>query len=326
MILVNKIYKREKRQFKVFRLALFSFFFFLFSTIALAQDSIPEQKDLTEDAELKFQQYFFKALSQKSIGNYQKAIENLENCNQLVPNDVAVFFEFSKNFLSINNTLLAKEYIKRALAKDENNVWMLKHLVKIHQKERNFEKAIEVQQKVIESHPKEREFLVRLYLYNRQEQEAVSLMNVLESENVLSSHLKRLRKNLQNKNNPKKPSVKKVNDVNGLINQFKNDKSYTILKQILEKLKNNPSELLKYSEEGIALFPAQPYVYLVKAKTLNSLKNHKKALTTLQNGIDFVIEDAMEADFYKEIAKAYKGLGNVKEENKYQQKVKKLKS
>jgi tetratricopeptide (TPR) repeat protein len=310
----------------VFRLALFSFFFFLFSTIALAQDSIPEQKDLTEDAELKFQQYFFKALSQKSIGNYQKAIENLENCNQLVPNDVAVFFEFSKNFLSINNTLLAKEYIKRALAKDENNVWMLKHLVKIHQKERNFEKAIEVQQKVIESHPKEREFLVRLYLYNRQEQEAVSLMNVLESENVLSSHLKRLRKNLQNKNNPKKPSVKKVNDVNGLINQFKNDKSYTILKQILEKLKNNPSELLKYSEEGIALFPAQPYVYLVKAKTLNSLKNHKKALTTLQNGIDFVIEDAMEADFYKEIAKAYKGLGNVKEENKYQQKVKKLKS
>jgi hypothetical protein len=34
----------------------------------------------------------------------------------------------------------------------------------------------------------------------------------------------------------------------------------------------------------------------------------------------------MEADFYKEIAKAYKGLGNVKEENKYQQKVKKLKS
>jgi predicted Zn-dependent protease len=67
-------------------------------------------------------------------------------------------------------------------------------------------------------------------------------------------------------------------------------------------------------------------VYLVKAKTLNSLKNHKKALTTLQNGIDFVIEDAMEADFYKEIAKAYKGLGNVKEENKYQQKVKKLKS
>lgn len=310
----------------MFRLALFSFFFFLFSTIALAQDSIPEQKDLTEDAELKFQQYFFKALSQKSIGNYQKAIENLENCNQLVPNDVAVFFEFSKNFLSINNTLLAKEYIKRALAKDENNVWMLKHLVKIHQKERNFEKAIEVQQKVIESHPKEREFLVRLYLYNRQEQEAVSLMNVLESENVLSSHLKRLRKNLQNKNNPKKPSVKKVNDVNGLINQFKNDKSYTILKQILEKLKNNPSELLKYSEEGIALFPAQPYVYLVKAKTLNSLKNHKKALTTLQNGIDFVIEDAMEADFYKEIAKAYKGLGNVKEENKYQQKVKKLKS
>ena len=84
--------------------------------------------------------------------------------------------------------------------------------------------------------------------------------------------------------------------------------------------------MLKYSEEGIGLFPAQPFVYLMKGKALNYQKNYKKALTTLENGIDFVIEDNMEADFYKEMAISYKGLGNSKEEKKYNEKSRKLKS
>lgn len=319
---IDKIKESIKNNILV---VLFSCFFFFVSQSLYTQDSIPEKQDLTEEAELKFQRFFFKALSQKSIGNHQKAIENLENCNELLTNDMTVFFEFSKNYLALNNTLLAKEYIKRALAKDTNNIWMLKHLVKIHQKERNYQKAIEVQQKVVAENPKERAFLARLYVYNRQYDKAISLMNTLETENVLSSNLKRLRKSLQQRRQPKFKE-KKLTDITALINQFKSNKSYKILEQILKFSKDKPNQLLKYSEEGIALFPAQPYVYLVKAKALNNQKNHKEALTTLQNGIDFVIEDKMEADFYKEMAIAYKGLGNIKEETKYQQKAKKLKS
>ncbi|MGK0421082.1 MAG: tetratricopeptide (TPR) repeat protein, partial [Polaribacter sp.] len=110
-------------------MSLFSLLFFLISFNSFTQDSIPEAKDFTEENELKFQKFFFEALSQKSIGNYQKAIENLESCNQIVPNDRTVFFEFSKNYLALNNTLLAKEYIQRALEKEVENIWMQKHLV-----------------------------------------------------------------------------------------------------------------------------------------------------------------------------------------------------
>jgi hypothetical protein len=60
---------RKERQSNYFRLALFSFLFILFSINSNAQDSIPAKKDLTEEAELEFQQFFFKALSEKSIGN-----------------------------------------------------------------------------------------------------------------------------------------------------------------------------------------------------------------------------------------------------------------
>lgn len=316
---------RKERQFYTIRLALFSFFFTFFSIFINAQDSIPANEDLSEEAELKFQQFFFKALSEKAIGNYQKALENLENCNQLLENDVAVFFEFSKNHLLLKNSLLAKEYIERALQQDVDNVWMLKHLVKIYQQENNLEAAIKTQQKIVTLKPKERSFLVRLYLYNRQYKEAISLMNVLEDENLLSANLKSLKASLEKRKAPK-AEEKKLPDITSLISQFETEKSYKVLEQILKISEENITELLKFSEEGILLFPAQPYVYLMKGKALNYQKNHKEALSVLENGFDFVIEGEMEANFYIEMAKAYKGLGNLIEENKYQQKADKLKS
>jgi predicted Zn-dependent protease len=317
--------KREKKQFDYVKLVLFSFFFVLFSNNIFAQDSIPAKEDLTEEAELKFQEFFFKALSEKSIGNYQKAIENLESCNQILTNDVSVYFEFSKNYLLLNNTLLAKEYIERSLAKDIHNLWMLKHFVKIYQKERNYKEAIKIQQQIVAIHPKERELLARLLMYDRQYKEASALLNVLEKENTLTSNLKKLKSSLEKR---KEISEKKTNpsDLSSLIHQFKTNKSYQILEQILKDATNNDTDLLKFCEEGIALFPAQPFVYLVKGKILNDQKNFQNALTTLKNGIDFVIVDEMEVDFYTEIAKAFKGLGNSKQEKKFKQKAKNLKN
>ena len=325
MITVFENKENRKKRATYLKYALFSILFILFSLKSYAQDSIPVAKDLTEEKELDFQQFFFKALSEKSIGNYQKAIENLESCNQVLGDDVAVYFEFSKNYLSLNKTLLAKEYINRALVKEPNNIWMLKHLVKIDIKDRNISDAIAIQQKVVAIKPKEREFLLKLYLQNRDYKKAISLMNKMEHDNALSSNFKNLKDNLEKRK--VKAVVKETkSDAVSLKNQFKSNKSYEILKQILTESKDDVEELLKYSNEGIELFPAQPYVYFVKGKALNYQKKYKKALLSLQNGIDFVIEDDMEADFYKEMAVSYKGLGNFKDEKKFIEKSKKIKS
>jgi len=321
----RKIIKSRERQFKNFRLALFYLFFILFSLKTVSQDSIPEQKDLTEEAELKFQQYFFKALSQKSIGNYSKAIENLEDCNQILQENTAVFFEFSKNYLALNKTLLAKEYINRALVKNPDNIWMLKHLVEIYVKERNYSKAIDVQQKVIAQNPKEKEYLVRLFFYNREYKKAVDLMNALEKDKALSTSLKMLKQSLEARKNIG-IKTESPNDVSNLKKSFENEKSYKTLEKILKLSNDNINDLLKYSKLGIELYPSQSFVYLINGKALNMQKEYKNALLILQNGIDFVIEDNMEIDFYKEIAKAYKGLGNIDQENKYIKKAKQLKS
>ncbi|NVJ89827.1 MAG: hypothetical protein HWD82_10380 [Flavobacteriaceae bacterium] len=326
MIFRKKIaYYRFEHHRNTIIMMLFSLFFFFISSSNFAQDSIPEKEDLTEAAELKFQEFFFNALSQKAIGNYSKAIELLENCNQILPNNKTVYFEFSKNYLELNNTQLAKEYIDRAIAKDEANIWMLKHLIAIYVKHRNYNAAIDTQKKVIALNPKEKPYLIRLYLYNRDYKEAVDLMNVLEKENALSSNLKMLKKSLEARKDLSQNTVK-VTDINSLMADFEKNKTYKVLDDILKKSSNNINILLKYSSLGIELYPAQAYLYLVKAKVLNNQKKYKEAINVLQNGIDFVLEISMEIDFFKEFAKAYNGLGNIKEEKKYNAKIQKLKS
>ena len=75
MITVFENKENRKKRATYLKYALFSILFILFSLKSYAQDSIPVAKDLTEEKELDFQQFFFKALSEKSIGHYQKAIE-----------------------------------------------------------------------------------------------------------------------------------------------------------------------------------------------------------------------------------------------------------
>ena len=315
----------DKKKYAEMLFFLFFVWLILGNSKVFSQDSIPDKKDLTEEKSIQFQEFFFKALSEKSIENYQKAIENLESCNQIIENQVAVFFEFSKNYFALNNTALAKEYIQRALQKEPENSWMLKHLVAIYERESNFSEAIKTQQKIATINPKERENLVRLYLMNNQLKEALALVSILEKESVLSSEFVSLKNRLDNS---KVPDVKeiKLDDIEGLKLQFENDKSYQILEKILQKSENSINDLLQFVKEGITLFPEQPLVYLQYGKALNHQKEFQKALTSLKNGLDFVIDESMEIDFYTEIAKAYKGLGNTLEEKKYLQKATNLKS
>jgi tetratricopeptide (TPR) repeat protein len=312
----------KKRPLYYFKVSLFSLLFFLISFNSFTQDSIPEAKDFTEENELKFQKFFFEALSQKSIGNYQKAIENLESCNQIVPNNGTVFFEFSKNYLALNNTLLAKEYIQRALEKEVENIWMQKHLVAVFVKENNFLEAIKVQQKIVILNSNESGFLVRLYLQNSDYKNALILMNSLENEHLLSSKLKEIKDSLEQR---KTTIFKEKRASEDIFKKFETDKSYPVLKQILEVSKDTLDQLIKYSTEGILLFPAQPFVYLINGKALNTKKEYKIALQILKNGLDFVFEDAMEVNFYKEISISYTGLGNEVAAEKYKEKIKRLK-
>jgi predicted Zn-dependent protease len=293
----------------------FIFLWIIIPTTSFAQDSIPISPDLKEENLLKFQNHFFKALAQKSIYNYRVAIENLEKCNQLKPNEISVLFELSKNYLMMKQFFEAEQYALQAIKLDPNNYWILSHLSKTYIASNNIKKAIPIHLKIAKQNPKEREKLVYLYFQNNQLDKAKALLFTLEKENQLSRNLIRFKNQFV-----KVKAVKKKSETKGLealIKSFETDKSFETLRKILTLSANSDNSiLLTYSNLGIELFPAQAFVYLMNAKALNNNKKFKKALELLTNGIDFVIDNnSLEADFYDEMFKSYNGLGNTNKAN-----------
>ncbi|TYP99876.1 hypothetical protein C7447_101481 [Tenacibaculum adriaticum] len=298
----------------------------LSSYAVFSQDSIVLQSSINEKKNLDFQEYFFNAITEKAIENYQKAIENLEECNLIIPNNKAVLFELSKNYLQLDKIPEALEYGYQALKTDPENLWVLEHLVTIHKKQKKYSKAIKIQEKIAKKYPKKKQEIVYLHLRNNDTNSAKNLLTELADAKMLNSRLRRIYKRLiKTKKTPvQQENVVLENTESSLKDQFLKNKSFVFLKNLLNQFdKENNPELQQYSNEGMRLFPAQPLVYLMNGKAHNRKNDFKKAIETLQNGIDFVIDDVeMEKRFYTELLKSYKGLGDDKNISKYQKKLK----
>jgi len=288
-----------------------------------AQKNLKELQE--EQRALNFEKFFFKALSEKAINNYDKAINALENCQNIRPNDPAVNFEFSKNYYALEKYVEAIAYAQKALEKQPDDLFLLEHLKEVYVTQKNYKKALVIQQKVVALKPFNQEDLVILYIRNNQIVEARNLLIDLEKRGMLSDNLIQFKQSLI----PNSKVVAVSNKVAKPINEqtveelkiiYTSNKSFAVLNEILERRLKAKSyvALEKESKEGIELFPAQPSMYLMHAKALNKLKKYSKAITTIQNGIDYVIDDyELEANFYNELGLANKGLGKNVESSKY---------
>lgn len=79
------------------------------------------------------------------------------------------------------------------------------------------------------------------------------------------------------------------------------------------------------STEGLEKYPSQPVLYLINGVALNKLTKFNKAIESLETGLDYIIEDnKMEADFYKQLSKAYTGLNNLTKAKAFSDKAVKL--
>ena len=306
------------------RIVLYVFFGLLFNPFLLySQDSIPKTKEITEENTIKFQEYFFKSLSEKSIKNYQIAIQNLEECNAIFPNDKAVFFELSKNYLLLNRTSEALQYINNALLLAPSNFWMLKHLVAIHKKDKNYQEAIKTQIIIVKQKPKQRAELIYLYYLNDEYMQALSLIDVFEKDYGLTTRLKQLKNKLVLRNKTQ-TVISTIDSLPKLISDFElNPPSFNTLKKILTlAIKDDIPAYHMYSNLAIDLFPAQPFSYLSKGRALQLQGKHQEAIDILEIGIDFIIENSLlEVQFYTILISAYKRLNQPQKALEYKMKL-----
>ena len=295
---------------------------------SLAQVFIAQKnmKDLqNEQKDLNFQNFFFEALQHKAIGNFDKAISALENCQNIKNDDKAVEFEFAKNYFELDKFYEAETYIKKALIKEPENLYMLVLLKDIYNNQNNFKDALEVQKKILVKDPTSQLDLVSLYIKNHQINKAKQLLIDLDKKGILSANLLPFYESLL-KGNVLTPTSVITNkpiekqSAEELIKTYKKDNTFAVLKLLLQKLnaKKQFLTLEKYSNEAIELFPAQPMVYLMNARALNQKKEYQNALSILEKGFDYIVEDnLLEANFYEQMSLSYKGMGQNVNASKY---------
>ncbi len=304
------------------------FFFTVFLFVVFIPELSHAQKELSEPDKLKFESAFFEALKQKAIGNYDKAIAALEICQSLDSTQVSVQFELSKNYFWLKKYFESEQTLAKALKKEPKNMWLLEQAKNIAVAQGNYPKAIAYQKEIIAINPFKKTGLINLYLANHEKNKVRDLIAVIEKEQGLNTSLKRLKKALQNNSRPvEKPKpISKNTSLSALKEQYKATGNYKILKQILklETQQKDYNSLLNDATEALDLFPSQAVLYLYAAQAGNALNKYKVALSHLDNGIDFVIDNATRKKYYLAYIKSYKGLNNMQKVNYYKKRLNQL--
>jgi tetratricopeptide (TPR) repeat protein len=127
----------------------------------------------------KFKDYFFEALKQKGIENYDKAIVALERCLKIDANNAAIYHELGKNYFSLKDYKNAYSSFEKANALDPTNKWFLIGMYDVDYETKDYVDGVKVINKLILLDPKFKEDLTSLYMNTGEFDKALLLINEL---------------------------------------------------------------------------------------------------------------------------------------------------
>ncbi|AXG73725.1 cytochrome C biosynthesis protein [Flavobacterium arcticum] len=152
----------------------------LYPVVIQAQQQEPDEIALAND---EFENNFYEALKQKGIENYDKALQALQRCVALQPDNDAVYNEIGKNQLALRSFGDAERAFLKATQLDPANRWYWQGLYDVYYGIQNWNKAIPVVQKLTQWRKEfYEEDLVSLYMYTMQYDKALVLINSLDDK------------------------------------------------------------------------------------------------------------------------------------------------
>ncbi len=408
-----------------------------------------------------FQEYFFEALKQKGIENYQKSADALLKCIEINDSDPVLYYELGKNYMQLKNFGAAEDAFKEAVSKAPKNEWYLDELYGVYVQQDDMNKALRTVKQLVEYHPDYKQDLASLYIQLEKYKDALKILDEMDSKLGYSEDRDYLRNQIYNitgndedrienleervKSNPEdesnylrliyrysetgetqkafdtakrlhasnpesqlvhlalykfyldgnetenaiksmkvvltssfiKPEAKTkvLNDfvkfvgknpqyesdlveVTALISDDKSVKTLLELGDYYLK-SNDKAKALSYYEEALQqepnafktirdvlllqidlnkdkeaaaksknaldIFPSQPILYLINGVANNKINEPKKAIESLEIGLDFLVENPkMEADFYKQLSESHKQLNNISQSQTFAKKAEAL--
>jgi tetratricopeptide (TPR) repeat protein len=317
------------------------FFISLLSVLAWSQDDTEEQvrSDSFTEAQLKeekiflnFEQSFMEAIQQRAIENYNKALEALNICEKIYPQNVAMLYEKAKNYFSLEQYQEALQYCERIASVEPQNIWNQKLKREIYIKLRNYPEALVIQKTLYQEDPFEARDLLQIYFLMQDKENGLNILRQVDKNAIYVENLKFYRNYFDPETKVEIDSQSDSDAILPVQSEVKTDDIHKVdfptQLQTLQQLQKekNFTILLKQSSDVLDLNPTQPLVYWYKGLSQNELKKFQDAITTLENGLDFVFDDnELLLKLYEELIIAHTGMGNTAKANQYKQLVQKLK-
>ncbi len=317
------------------------FFISLLSVLAWSQDDTEEQvrSDSFTEAQLKeekifldFEQSFMEAIQQRAIENYNKALEALNICEKIYPQNVAMLYEKAKNYFSLEQYQEALQYCERIASVEPQNIWNQKLKREIYIKLRNYPEALVIQKTLYQEDPFEAQDLLQIYFLMQDKENGLNILRQVDKNAIYVENLKFYRNYFDPETKVEIDSQSDSDAILPVQSEVKTDDIHKVdfptQLQTLQQLQKekNFTNLLKQSSDVLDLNPTQPIVYWYKGLSQNELKKFQDAITTLENGLDFVFDDnELLLKLYEELIIAHTGMGNTAKANQYKQLVQKLK-
>lgn len=275
----------------------------------------------------EFQEAFFSALQQKGIKNYDRAINYLQKCIQLQPDQSAVYHEMARIYRLDRQFALGFPYAAKAVRMEPDNYWYTDTYW--YYQYRLGEGSIarqgedlSFQNDVFWSN------MARISLKRNRYDEASGFFKRIKSPNnysQLSADLEEAKAKgdpmtralTEALKQPKSTSVeaKKQDDAENPVDQIK--KNLRTLQQ-----EGEFSRLYKESTEANENYPLQPDFYYYKGWALLKQGKAKEATTILEESLDYLLEEGQLSLFiYQALAEAYELLGEPEKLKYYQKKL-----
>ena len=129
-----------------------------------------------------FEDLFYEAIQQRSIENYDKAINALEKGKVIEPDNPVVYFELGKNYLAQKNYKAAYDNFEKATKIDSKNRWAWVGMYDVCYETHDYNQAIVVVEKLVEFKEDYKEDLTSLYMNTQQYDKALNLINELNAK------------------------------------------------------------------------------------------------------------------------------------------------
>ena len=298
---------------------------FWFLILALAIPSLGlSQIEEEESAEIfleeysdAFQEKFFEAMKERGIENFDRAINILLECKQMQPEYVVLDHELAQAYLATGDVNNALEYALEAVNAEPENYWYANTLVFILMRRSIKVKQLEADIP-IDNVDLARNLAQSLFK-NRNYEEALYWVNYL-NPTPQNQHLKsKIEDSIAKKENRTQPVVQEQQQI--ITESDPVAARIAELKSLIAK--NAVEAVIDKAIEASESYPSQPYFYYAHGWALHQQGDHKRALRSLETGLDYLLDDDNLANsFYKTLASTHKALGNTSKANSYLSKVK----